>query len=260
LVEALGKARPIAAALRARVPAPPEAPAPLRRFGGPRLSRPDPALGVFETLAVRDGRASELDRHLRRLEASARALYDIELPAGLDAAARARAAAAPPGVHRLRITLDPDGSTDVTTTPAAPGPPADAPLDPVLVAGGLGAHKWQDRRPLDGVPGALIVDLDGAVLEAASANVWIVEGERLVTPPADGRLLPGVTRDRLLDLGRATAEPIDLARLGAADGVVITSSIRLAAPAALRGGVPTERARSVAADLRAALTATPLAV
>ena len=41
---------------------------------------------------------------------------------------------------------------------------------------------------------ALIVDGDEQVLEAAWANLWLIEGERLITPPADGRLLPGVTR------------------------------------------------------------------
>jgi para-aminobenzoate synthetase/4-amino-4-deoxychorismate lyase len=60
-------------------------------------------------------------------------------------------------------------------------------------------HKWADRRAVDEATqrlGAtpLILDEDGSVLEAAWANVWIREGDRLVTPPADGRLLPGVTR------------------------------------------------------------------
>ena len=41
---------------------------------------------------------------------------------------------------------------------------------------------------LDAVP--LILDLDGDVLEAGYANLFIVEGTHLVTPPLDGRPLP----------------------------------------------------------------------
>jgi para-aminobenzoate synthetase / 4-amino-4-deoxychorismate lyase len=61
----------------------------------------------------------------------------------------------------------------------------------------------------------LIVDLDGQVLEAAAANVLIVEGATVVTPPLDGRLLPGAVRARVLaaapsvGLG-ASEEPITL--------------------------------------------------
>ena len=43
----------------------------------------------------------------------------------------------------------------------------------------------------------LLVDLDGLVLEASRANVVIREGDRLITPPLDGRILPGVTRAAL---------------------------------------------------------------
>ncbi len=46
----------------------------------------------------------------------------------------------------------------------------------------------------------LLVDADGTVLEAAWGNVWVLEGDALLTPPADGRILPGVTRSLLLEL------------------------------------------------------------
>jgi para-aminobenzoate synthetase/4-amino-4-deoxychorismate lyase len=73
----------------------------------------------------------------------------------------------------------------------------------------------------------LLVDTDDLVLEAAYANVWIVEGDALVTPPADGRILPGITRAQLLAGHPATAreEPIDLPRVRDADAIFLTSSI-----------------------------------
>jgi para-aminobenzoate synthetase / 4-amino-4-deoxychorismate lyase len=73
------------------------------------------------------------------------------------------------------------------------------------------------------------------VLEAAYANVWIVEDDELITPPTDGRILPGTTRAALLaDAPGAREEPIDLERLASADSVFLTSSISGWLPARLR--------------------------
>lgn len=83
----------------------------------------------------------------------------------------------------------------------------------------------------------LLVDTDGSVLEAAHANVWITEGAALITPPADGRILPGTVRAALLAAeDRARQEPIDLLRLALADSVFLTSSIAGRSPATLAPG------------------------
>jgi len=108
------------------------------------------------------------------------------------------------------------------------GPPRPAPcLEPVLIPGGLGDRKWVDRRV---PPGALIVDADGAVLEGAWANVFIVESGRHVTPPADGRLLPGITRAHVIAQTGAVEEEIDLDRFELAEAVYLTSAIALVTP------------------------------
>jgi para-aminobenzoate synthetase/4-amino-4-deoxychorismate lyase len=86
------------------------------------------------------------------------------------------------------------------------------------------------------------VDGDGSVLEVAWGNVWAIEGERLFAPPADGRILPGVTRARVLELeADAVEEELPLDRLRAADGVFLTSALRGAVPAHLDGGPPPHR-------------------
>jgi para-aminobenzoate synthetase/4-amino-4-deoxychorismate lyase len=110
---------------------------------------------------------------------------------------------------------------------------------PVTIAGGHGPHKWRDREALAGGPGVpLLVDEDGSVLEAAWANVWLLEGRRLSTPPADGRLLAGVTRARLLELApslglEAAERPISLAQVRGARSLLLTSSLSLVAVAGL---------------------------
>ena len=94
----------------------------------------------------------------------------------------------------------------------------------------------------------LLLDSDGTVLEAAWGNVWLLEGDALVTPPADGRILPGVTRALLLELApslglRPREEPVSLHRLRAAPLTFATSAIRLAVPATLGGSAGAAPAR-----------------
>jgi len=235
LEECFVKAEPLAAALATRV---------MRRSGPTRplpggvpwagVERADPAAGLLETMRLQDGRVLRAEQHLARLRASARALYDVDVPE-IDLP-RAE------GTWRLRVVVGADGAVQVERLAAGPsGEPLV--LAPVALPGGWGAHKWADRRGLVALAARLgamplLVDADGCVLEAAIGNLWIVEGATLLTPPADGRLLSGVTRAALLR-GAATlaleARPEELCveRVRAADGIFVTTALRLAAPATL---------------------------
>jgi para-aminobenzoate synthetase/4-amino-4-deoxychorismate lyase len=199
---------------------------------------PDPELGVFETLLVVDGVPIEWEWHRERLAGSTRALYGKDL--GKEPAPPAPPALDPgPGRRRVRVTVRPEGRRLVTLVEAAPLGTADEPglaaptvaLAPVRSHAGLGCHKWRDRRWLEQVasgPGTepLLIDAGGLVLEAGRANVFLVEAGRLVTPPLDGRILPGVTRRRLCRLASVAEEPITLERLLRADEVFLTGSLR----------------------------------
>jgi para-aminobenzoate synthetase/4-amino-4-deoxychorismate lyase len=207
---------------------------------------PDAAQGVFETLLVRDGRTQALPRHLTRMRASVAELYGRRLPERLPVTVRERASGLT-GSHRLRVDIIPEGGelrVAIETTTLDPGRPRRYALTSVTIPGGHGPHKWRDRRALDGgrsVP--LLVDEDGSVLEAAWANVWLLEGRRLSTPPADGRLLAGVTRARLLELApslglEAIQRHISLEEARAAPAVLLTSSLSLAVAAAVDAEPP----------------------
>jgi para-aminobenzoate synthetase/4-amino-4-deoxychorismate lyase len=224
----------------ARSPGPPTR---ALRYG----QRPDPGLGVFETVLVEHGRPVGLEAHMTRLAHSVTELYGASLPPTLAAGAQAAAAeCAALERSRMRVLADPDGSVRITVS-AVSGVDRGRPavLVPFALPGGLGAHKWRDRRLLDaladvaagGVP--LLLDTDGDVLEAGYANIWLVEGDDLITPPADGRILPGTTRAALLTAGRAAREErFDLARLARADAIVLTSSISGRHPARLGRRAP----------------------
>ena len=246
LQECLVKARPVVEAAGGRLAderALPARTAPGCAFTG-GLSRPDADRGVFSTMLVREGAAVDLAAHLERLRESVLELYGQVLPGGLEQGVCE--AAAPHALARLRVLASPGESTvEVEAHPIDRIDPEPVALAPAVLPGGLGAHKWRDRRLLDALQrrlGAvpLLVDLDGHVLEAAHANVWIREGDELVTPPLDGRLLPGTVRARLLadtPAGRsARDEPITLERLTAADELLLTSSLRALHPAKLTGG------------------------
>ncbi len=187
--------------------------------------RPDPARGIFETLLVQRGLLPMRAAHYARMDASARELYGVE-----------RAAPDPPQgpLPRrywdgwTRLTFAPDRGLAHDLGFRRPDPEYTG-IAPFVLPGGLGRHKWADRRLLDRLTTAaggalpLLIDTDGAVLEASWASVLIEERGRLISPPDDGRALPGIGRRRL----RYDEEPVDLDRLLAADAVVLTSALRV---------------------------------
>ena len=210
----------------------------------------DRSLGVFETLLVRDGAVQALGAHLARLRGSLSSLYGLEPPGDLEGRIREQAATLGSGEHRLRIDARPgQPALDVTfqTAPLAVRPGLFR-LRPLTLAGGYGTHKLADRGPLTGTssasgePVALLVDAgpDPTVLEAGWANVWLVDSVRLITPPLDGRILPGITRARVIGLAGSLGLSLDERAISLvqarAGQPMLTSSLQLAVPAAFEGG------------------------
>jgi para-aminobenzoate synthetase / 4-amino-4-deoxychorismate lyase len=207
----------------------------------PSSPRPDPQQGVFETLLVLDGHPVERDAHLARLHRSLAALFP------------GRTAPDPPvpdvpslgKIGAMRVTVSPDAHDRLEARVSVRDVPPERIVDPppvalrsLTVAGGLGPHKWADRTLLDEAQGdlpvdalLLVVDADRTVLEASRANIFAVRGGALFTPPLDGRILPGITRARVLKLAAAADIEAREAELGrgdllAADEVFLTGSVR----------------------------------
>ena len=90
---------------------------------------------------------------------------------------------------------------------------------------------WYERAHEQGLDEVVLLNERGEVSECTSANIFIVEGPSVWTPPLSSGCLPGVTRALLLEeihvpgfhIGEKTLLPADLE---SADEVFITSTTR----------------------------------
>lgn len=246
--------------------------------------------GLFETMRAVGGRVPLLARHLSRLETGCQ-LLGLPPPradviegaiAGIltafdrpDAAVRLTLTRGP-GPRGLAPSLDP---TPTTLIAAFALPPPAQPVRAIVA----GSTRRNERSPLSrakvlgyldsilalreahdrGADDALLLNTRDRLACATTANLWVVRGGRLLTPPPDEGALPGITRALLLEiapsLGLERAEallgPSDLA---AAEEVFTTSSLRLVTPLAsidgrpVPGGAPGPLTKRVALALREA--------
>jgi branched-chain amino acid aminotransferase len=88
-----------------------------------------------------------------------------------------------------------------------------------------------------GASEAIVLNRRGELCEATTANVFVVRGERVETPPLSAGCLAGITRDRVLALGASEAD-LPAAVLGEADEVFLTSSTREIQPVVEIDGRP----------------------
>ncbi|MFQ5765378.1 MAG: aminotransferase class IV [Rhodospirillales bacterium] len=210
--------------------------------------------GLFETIAVRNGKAARLPAHLARLRDGARVL-GIPVPADDRALEQALAEMAEAnditeGVLRLTLTR---GPAPRGLAPPDPSPPtllitgagqALAPPRPATAVIAI-ATRRNEHSPLarikstsylDGVIAAreaaekgadeaLLLNSAGNLAEAAAANLFLVLDGRAATPPIRDGALPGVMRAdviRVLGAAERTLKPADLA---AASEALLTNSL-----------------------------------
>ena len=237
--------------------------------------RHPPDIGLIETLRVADGVPQQLDAHLARLAASARALglpcdaaalraqcmreitanmlpplrsggglgWGCEKPRS-DKTQSALLTHAIPQIHRLKITLQHDGTPQIDRTP----------LDPiagdVLVLEHCEAlpdrdllrrHKSTHRAHLDriwqaavarGAFDALLYNQSGELLEGARSSVFLQIDGAWHTPPLTLDILPGIARARILanpaligatHIAETRLSRADVAR---AETILLTNSLR----------------------------------
>lgn len=215
---------------------------------------------LFETLLAREGNIAFLDAHLIRLAAGANIL-GIPLPfstqhlaVACDMVLEANGLAEVPRAS-LRVTLTrgpgPRGlvppenplptlmiTTAESATPpsslsaiiAAPRRNALSPTSRLKAAPYLDNVLAREEARGRGADEALMLDTSGHLACASAANVFLWEGDRLVTPAEECGILPGITRAAVIELaarfGIDVAEDmIEPQRLVYADGVFLTNSL-----------------------------------
>ena len=100
-----------------------------------------------------------------------------------------------------------------------------------LKAVALLANVLLRQQAVDAGCAETIMLRDGFMTEGAASNIFVVKDGVILTPPQDGRILPGITYDVVLELaarhGAAHAvRPVSEAELRSADEVWMTSSTK----------------------------------
>ncbi len=217
--------------------------------------------GVFESIAIRDGRPFALSRHLERLACSASAI-GLPLPPGeeLERAARMVVDEAGCRAGKLRITVtggnaglgSARGKADPTVVIAceAAAPPA----GPAVVV--VAPWPKNERGPLAGAKTisyaenvvalayaaergateALWCNTAGNVCEGTGTNIFLGIGGDLLTPPLSAGCLAGVTRGLVIEITGAVERDLPRDRLSDVDEAFLTSTTRGVQPIALLDG------------------------
>ena len=229
------------------------------------LTKPDPGFTLFETLRL-ELPATELEAtlplvelfpryrgHRARLAASAQALgfaFDVEAFEAILWQVKAEVRQKAPvrevsRSYRVRIDLAHNGAWRSSWAALPPLSErvaliwADEQLD---ASNPLLQHKTSARTTYDAAIeaavaqqafDALFCNQDGFVCEGARSNVFVREGNRLLTPPLRCGLLPGVLRAELLAHGEASESLLTIADIKAA-----SREGRLRVGNALRGLMP----------------------
>lgn len=205
--------------------------------------------GLYETLAVRGGRADHLPAHLDRLREGCRVLRLPYPDIDVETAIRELAAANGHGDAAIRITytrgpgargLPPPPTLRPTLLITTAPLPGETPPLRVIVARGT---RRNERSPLSrcktlncldsllarleaadaGADDAILLNTEGRVSEATSANVFAVIDGQLVTPPVEDGALPGVRRAAFLD--DAVVRPLTEADLRRASRIFLTTCL-----------------------------------
>ena len=109
-------------------------------------------------------------------------------------------------------------------------------IDPNLKSGNylnnvLAMREAQEKGAVD----AIMLNRQGQVTEGTTSNIWMVKGEKIITPPLQAGLLSGITRATLLAIGRRQGFAISEANFSAdtlrkADEAFFTSSTKELVP------------------------------
>ncbi len=202
--------------------------------------------GLFETMRAYKGKLFMLDWHLRRLLGAAEPAGLGERLAGTDLARVCQEVLAVNGLGdaRLRLTVSggaagafpwtgDDGQLTVLATarPFTPPPPktyargyraviaslrrcSQTPLSGVKTTSYILSVLAKREAAAAGADEALLLNDEGYLAEGGSSNVFFVKEGRLVTPSRRSGILPGITRELVIELAREQGIPVSEGTVG----------------------------------------------
>lgn len=223
--------------------------------------------GVYEVIPVYGGKLFRLAHHLQRLRNSLQAIR-IDNPltdSGWETMLTELVSrnVTPDQAVYLQVTRgvaakrDHAFPADIRPTLFAMSTPMDTSADIDSIAGAtaitLPDIRWKlcnikaitllpnvmlRQQALDAGAVEAILIKDGYAIEGAASNIFIVKNGLLITPPNGPALLPGITRDLIIELAARHAIPfreadITEAELFGADEIWLTSSTREMSPVTL---------------------------
>jgi len=223
--------------------------------------------GLFETMRAYNGRIFRLDSHLTRLRCSAESiglthsiLTTEEGKQSLKAACMATLEANELKDARIRLTVS-AGEGDMTPDPSTCSSPTVliaaqnlVPLPPEKYETGFKAAvsflRRNSQSPLSrlkstcymenilarmaaraaGCDEAILLNEQGYLAEGSSTNTFLVSNGELITPCFESGVLPGITRDVVLEIARtsnikATERWVELNELIEAQEAFVTNSV-----------------------------------
>ena len=209
-------------------------------------------LGVFDTMMLFDGVFIDLERHMARLEHDARVVLRKEIDAGeywrtilqlvkkneLSGYVRAKTivtggiadaplgvAAGPSVVMSVAPCADPESFGPVTCAVIRDYPRvAGCVLDNCKRLDYTRSYAARMDAKALGAEEAILTNTNGHIACGATSNLFIQEGEDLITPPLSDGVLAGISRAILIEGGGVREESIDEARLRQADAIYLTNS------------------------------------
>lgn len=214
-------------------------------------------LGLFETVLATDGKVKFVDQHLARLQTGCDRLRWKPVPTGLREAMtellnrnnlQNRSARIRVAVTGGSGSLDDVSQGDDRLVWMMAQPLAESPTE---IAAEISPWRRNELSPLAGLKCAsyaenllaldearrrgfaetIFLNTKGELCEAATANVFLVNGDRLLTPSLESGCLPGISRQAVIDLAgqngiRCGAQSLVLADLENADEIFLTSATR----------------------------------
>ncbi|TWH48171.1 aminotransferase class IV [Sporomusa sp. KB1] len=235
--------------------------------------------GLFETMRVYNGRVFRLDEHLDRLKNAADYLRWPTLPSHAELKAAITSVLNENQLidASVRLTVS-RGSGNPRPDPGRCGQPAiilfalplPAPLPPegwsiatatlqrnlssplvgIKSANYLDNILAKNEAKARGAQEALMLNTAGFVAEGSMSNLFFVTAGRLITPDENSGILPGITRNCIIELAQASGMPVEVRpvkpeELTEADEIFLTSSVMEVIPVKMLDGRPIGRQQIV---------------